>query len=135
MERVALLEHQFLIVEKESIEKWKEDQKSSTDSSTNNDRSLEIEVENLKKQVESLKPVSESDVPLDDIEITTIKESNIEEGDHQSDPFTFLNSGDDPIKITAKESDEASKDDIGESDLDSDNENKTEIPKYKFPTF
>ena len=134
MEKVALLEHQFLVIEKESIEKWKEDQKkSTTDTNADSDKSLEIDVEILKKQVESLKPVSESDVPMDDIVITTMKESNIEEGYNQSDPFSFLNSGDDPIKITAKESDEASKDEPNESDLDT--EDKTEIPKYKFPTF
>ena len=131
---MALLEHQFLVIEKESIEKWKEDQKkSTTDTNADSDKSLEIDVEILKKQVESLKPVSESDVPMDDIVITTMKESNIEEGYNQSDPFSFLNSGDDPIKITAKESDEASKDEPNESDLDT--EDKTEIPKYKFPTF
>ena len=129
------MEHQFLLIEKESIEKWKEDEKSTTDSSSNSDKSLEIDVETLKKQVESLKPISESDVPLDDIEITTIKESTIEEGDNQSDPFSFLNSGDDPIKITAKESDDSSKDELEESESDSDSEDKAEIPKYKFPTF
>ena len=55
--------------------------------------------------------------------------------DKQSDPFSFLNSSDDPIKITAKESDETVKDEFIESDLDIDHEPKEDIPKYKFPTF
>ena len=134
MEKVATLEHQFLVIEMESIEKWKEDQQK-TDQSAESDGSIELDVDTLKKQVESLKPVSETDVPLEDIKITTIKQSHDDVSDKQSDPFSFLNSSDDPIKITAKESDETVKDEFIESDLDIDHEPKEDIPKYKFPTF
>ena len=134
MEKVATLEHQFLVIEMESIEKWKEDQQK-TDQSAESDSSIEMDVGTLKKQVESLKPVSETDVPLEDIQITTIKQSYDDVSGKQSDPFSFLNSSDDPIKITAKESDETVKDEFIESDLDIDHEPKEDIPKYKFPTF
>merc|ERR1712218_440421 len=68
------------------------------------DTSVELSVEDVKKQVENLKPVVSDDIPAkDEIKISAIEELGADDGTKQSQLFSFLDNSDEHIKITVKD--------------------------------
>ena len=135
------MEEELLLLEKESIVKWgKEKEKEKAKLA---DTSVELSVEDVKKQVENLKPVVSDDIPAtDEIKISAIEELGADDGTKQSQLFSFLDNSDEHIKITVKdddsfenESDVSKSEDGCESEKSDESETSNETPRYKFPTF
>ena len=143
VDRVVRMEEELLLLEKESIVKWgkeKEKEKLKLAATTS---SVELSVEDVKKQVENLKPVVSDDIPAtDEIKISAIEELGADDGAKQSPLFSFLDNSDEHIKITVKddnsfenESDVSKSEDGCESEKSDESETSNETPRYKFPTF
>ena len=145
VDKVVRMEEELLLLEKESIVNWgkeKEKEKAKL-ADTNTNSSVELSIEDVKKQVENLKPVVSDDIPAtDEIKITAIEELGADDGTKQSPLFSFLDNSDEHIKITVKdenvfenESDVSKSEDGCESEKSDESETPSEIPRYKFPTF
>ena len=135
----------MLIVEKESIEQWSKERDKNDKVMGESD--LKKNVENLKKNVESLSPPtpvklepSEEDIKITSIgDLVTVKDKEL-----LTDKFSFMDNSDDQCKVTIKEeSDDVefeneSDEKVDSNDKsagDSEREERSEVPRYKFPTF
>ena len=145
VDRVTNMEQELLIVEKESIEQWSKERDKNDKVMGESD--LKKNVENLKKNVESLSPPtpvklepSEEDIKITSIgDLVTVKDKEL-----LTDKFSFMDNSDDQCKVTIKEEsddvefenerDEKS-DSNDKSTGDSEREERSEVPRYKFPTF
>jgi len=143
VDRVVRMEEELLLLEKESIVKWGKEKEKEKAKLADTTSSVELSVEDVKKQVENLKPVVSDDIPAtDEIKISAIEELNADDGIKQSPLFSFLDNSDEHIKITVKddnsfenESDVSKSEDGCESDKSDESETSNETPRYKFPTF
>ena len=144
VDKVVRMEEELLLLEKESIVNWgkeKEKEKAKL-ADTDSNSSVELSIEDVKKQVENLKPVSDDIPATDEIKITAIEELGADDGTKKSPLFSFLDNSDEHIKITVKdenvfenESDVSKSEDGCESEKSDESETSSEIPRYKFPTF
>ena len=143
MDRVVRMEEELLLLEKESIVKWGKEKEKEKAKLADTTSSVELSVEDVKKQVENLKPVVSDDIPAtDEIKISAIEELGADDGTKQSQLFSFLDNSDEHIKITVKdddsfenESDVSKSEDGCESEKSDESETSNETPRYKFPTF
>ena len=137
------MEEELLLLEKESIVNWGKEKEKEKAKLADTNSSVELSVEDVKKQVENLKPVVSDDIPAtDEIKITAIEELGADDSTKQSPLFSFLDNSDEHIKITVKdenvfenESDVSKSEDGCESEKSEESETSSEIPRYKFPTF
>ena len=137
------MEEELLLLEKESIVNWGKEKEKEKAKLADTNSSVELSVEDVKKQVENLKPVVSDDIPAtDEIKITAIEELGADDSTKQSPLFSFLDNSDEHIKITVKdenvfenESDVSKSEDGCESEKSDESETSSEIPRYKFPTF
>ena len=137
------MEEELLLLEKESIVNWGKEREKEKAKLADTNSSVELSVEDVKKQVENLKPVVSDDIPTtDEIKITAIEELGADDSTKQSPLFSFLDNSDEHIKITVKdenvfenESDVSKSEDGCESEKSDESETSSEIPRYKFPTF
>ena len=143
VDKVVRMEEELLLLEKESIVNWGKEKEKEKAKLADTNSSVELSVEDVKKQVENLKPVVSDDIPAtDEIKITAIEELGADDGTKKSPLFSFLDNSDEHIKITVKdenvfenESDVSKSEDDCESEKSDESETPSEIPRYKFPTF
>ena len=126
LDQVEKTELDLLTVEKNSIETWSKEKRNLG----------EAEMERMLHNSEILKQVkefSEIDKPGEEIIISSKEEESFaNDANEVKDPFSYLNSLDESIKITVKEeSDEREENESDDSDVDK----EEEIPRYKFPTY
>ena len=133
---MSIMEQELLMVEKESIEQMKKERdKKVTD----------LGEEELKKNIETLSPPTpvKLEPTEEDIKITSMGDLvTVKDRELLSEKFSFMDNSDDLCKVTIKEE---SEDEVGSEELDKsddsvdksedDSEERSEVPRYKFPTF
>ena len=144
MDRTERMEMEFLLIENESIKQFSKE-KEKREMKKTNDMDLKMSIDDIKRKVDKLVPVIESDLPQEaDISITAIEEPESE--DHKpGGPLSIFNNSDDEIKISIKSEVEEDKDlksdGDGDGDIMSTKETDNDKPcnnddsRYKFPTF
>ena len=140
MERTEKMELDFLLLEKESIKQFSK-KKEKAEKEPKQDTDLKMNIEDVKRKVDELVPVNELDLlKEDDISITTIEEPDSEKKTTEDRPSmsVFNSESDGEIKISVKsESEEGTdiSDDVLSERTADDEQDDTDVPRYKFPTF
>lgn len=133
MDKTERMELEFLLLENESIKQFSKEKEKAEREKTN-DMGVKLSVDDVKRKVDELVPVKESDLPQEaDIPITAIEESEREE-QKSVDLLSIFNS-DDEIKISIKSEGEDDPDLISGSERTDDEKEDNDEPRYKFPTF
>lgn len=127
------MELEFLLLENESIKQFSRE-KEKTEREKTNDTDVKLSIDDVKRKVDELVPVKESDLPQEaDISITAIEESESE--DQKSGDLLSIFNSDDEIKISIK----SEVDDVpglkSGSERTDDKQDDNDQPRYKFPTF